>query len=303
MTSVTVNGNTYNDGDVAPNNMGNGGHRTYFMPMLSDAVADLAAKQAASSSSASTAAAAAVTAVNAPGTSATSITSDTIALGSTTITIQTGKSLVVGMSVKIASTASPTNWMAGDITAYNSGTGDLTVNVTSILGSGTVSAWTVSLSGPAGSSGGGTLVRSPRTSNTILGASDAGKLIDITSGTFTQTFTAAATLTSGWYCWIRNSGTGDITLDPNASELIDGLTSYVMYPQEARLVQCDGTGFNSVVVHSFSRTLTTSGTFIRPPGYVDFDTEAWGAGGGGGSGGNGATNTFGGGGGGGGGGG
>lgn len=46
MTSVTVNGNTYNDGDIAPNNMGNGGHRTYLMPMLADTVADLAAKKA-----------------------------------------------------------------------------------------------------------------------------------------------------------------------------------------------------------------------------------------------------------------
>jgi hypothetical protein len=70
-----------------------------------------------------------------------------------------------------------------------------------------------------------TIVRSVRTSNTILGAADASTLIAITSGTFTQTFTAAATLGSGWFCYIQNAGTGDITLDPDASELIDGLTS------------------------------------------------------------------------------
>lgn len=45
--------------------------------------------------SANAAAASALTAINAPGTNATSTTSDTIALGSTTITIQTGKALVV----------------------------------------------------------------------------------------------------------------------------------------------------------------------------------------------------------------
>jgi hypothetical protein len=66
-----------------------------------------------------------------------------------------------------------------------------------------------------------TIVRSARTSNTILGTADVSTLIDITSGTFTQTFTAAATLGSGWFCYIRNSGTGDITLDPNASETIE----------------------------------------------------------------------------------
>ncbi len=122
------------------------------------------------------------------------------------------------------------------------------------------------------------VIRSTRTSNTILAAGDNQKLIDITSGTFTQTFTAAATLGSGWYCYIRNSGTGDITLDPNASETIDGLTSYIMYPGEVRLVQCDGVGFNSVVLNAFYRTFTSSGTFTKPPGYGNFSGLLWGAG-------------------------
>lgn len=129
-----------------------------------------------------------------------------------------------------------------------------------------------------------TLVRSARTSNTALAYDDRASLIDITSGTFTQTFATAATLGSGWFCYIRNAGTGDITLDPSASELIDGLTSYVMYPGETRLIQCEGTGFYSVVLTSFSRTYTTSGTFIKPPGYLRFAGLLWSGGGGGGSG-------------------
>lgn len=128
------------------------------------------------------------------------------------------------------------------------------------------------------------LVRSVRTSNIILAAADNNTLIDITSGTFTQTFTAAATLGSGWYCIIKNSGTGDITLDPNASETIDGLTSYVMYPGESRLIQCGGAAFTSIVLSPFYRVFTSSSTFTKPPGYSVFDINAWGAGGGGGSG-------------------
>lgn len=119
------------------------------------------------------------------------------------------------------------------------------------------------------------LIRSARTSNTILGSADNGSFVDITSGTFTQTFTAVATLGSGWYIWLRNSGTGDITLDPNASELIDGLTSYIMYPGESRLVQCDGTQLTSVVVTSFYRAWTTSGTWIKPPGYLSLGIMQW----------------------------
>jgi hypothetical protein len=128
-----------------------------------------------------------------------------------------------------------------------------------------------------------TIVRSARTSNTILGTADASTLIAITSGTFTQTFTAAATLGSGWFCYIQNSGTGDITLDPNASETIDGLTSYIMYPGEARLVLCSGTAFNTVVLNGFVRAFTTTTTFTKPPCYLNFAIDVWGGGGGGGN--------------------
>jgi hypothetical protein len=81
-------------------------------------------------------------------TNSTSTTSLLIGLGSKSLTVQTAKSYVVGMTVKIASTASPTNWMLGDVTAYTSGTGALVVAITAIQGSGTVAAWTVSQSVP-----------------------------------------------------------------------------------------------------------------------------------------------------------
>jgi hypothetical protein len=126
------------------------------------------------------------------------------------------------------------------------------------------------------------LVRVARTSNTALTSSNKGNLIDITSGTFTQTFDACASLGNGWFCYIDNSGTGDITLDPNGSETIDGLTSFVMYPGEVRLIQCDGTTLRSIVLNVFSRTFTASGTFTKPPGYSSFEGLIWGAGGSGG---------------------
>lgn len=119
------------------------------------------------------------------------------------------------------------------------------------------------------------ILRSARTSNTILATADSQNLIDITSGTFTQTFDAAATLADGWFVYLRNSGTGDITLDPSGAELIDGLTSYIMYPGECRLVQCNGTAFTSVVLSPFSRIFTTTGTFVKPPGYAVFSGIAW----------------------------
>lgn len=98
---------------------------------------------------AANAASSASTAVNAPGTSATSTTSLAIGTGSKSLTVQTGKAFVVGQWVTITSTATPANWMHGQISAYTTGTGALTVTVSMVGGSGTIAAWTVALSAPS----------------------------------------------------------------------------------------------------------------------------------------------------------
>jgi hypothetical protein len=130
-----------------------------------------------------------------------------------------------------------------------------------------------------------------RTSNTILGLADNGYYFDITSGTFTQTFVAAATLGAGWWCYIGNSGTGNLTLDPNGSETIDGLTSFIMYPKEVRLLMCNGTSFKSVVINTFALTLTSTTSITLPPGYSQLGFDVVAGGGGGGAGGVGDTTT------------
>jgi hypothetical protein len=81
---------------------------------------------------------------------ATSTTSITIGTGSKSMTWSTGSLLQVGQAVRVASTASPANYMDGQVTAYNSSTGAATVNVTSVGGSGTLAAWTISLSAASG---------------------------------------------------------------------------------------------------------------------------------------------------------
>lgn len=85
----------------------------------------------------------AATAINAPGTQATSVTSVALAVGTMVLTVQTGKTFAVGQHVFVASTASLGNFAQGQISAYVTGTGVLTITIQSINGSGTFAAWSV----------------------------------------------------------------------------------------------------------------------------------------------------------------
>lgn len=218
---------------------------------------------------------AAIEAFNFNATNSTSATSATIGTGaSKSLTVDASKSYVKGMWVTAAYTTDPKEWMSGIVESYNSGTGALVFYPTESSGHSTTRAtWTVSQSRP---NTGQKFYRSARTSNTILTANDYGKLIDITSGSFTQTFDPCASLADGWWVRIRNSGTGDITLDPNSSQTIDGRTSFIMFPGEVRDIFCNGSALFSVVVNPFFRRITsTYSNMPIPPGYQRFGIRAW----------------------------
>lgn len=79
----------------------------------------------------------------------TSTTSLTIGTGPQTLTTQLDLSFVAGMTVQVANTAAAsTNYMNGIITTYDAGTGEMVVEVLTAVGSGTYTAWTISLSAP-----------------------------------------------------------------------------------------------------------------------------------------------------------
>ena len=126
--------------------------------------------------------------------------------------------------------------------------------------------------------------RTAKTSAYTLAGADKGALIDCT-GTWTLGMTAAATLGAGWWCYVRNNGAGDITLDPNSAETIDGLANFVLYPGAVRLVLCDGTALYSVPLVGGTKTFTTTGSYVWAPGVQQWDADliAGGAGGGGGA--------------------
>ena len=73
-------------------------------------------------------------------------------------------------------------------------------------------------------------------------AADIGKTF-LCSGTFSVAFDAASTLGSSFYCTIINTGSGTITLDPSGTEVINGLTTFVLAVGQSCDVFCDGAKF------------------------------------------------------------
>jgi hypothetical protein len=217
--------------------------------------------------SAGDAAASATTAVSAPGTSATSTTSVVVGLGSKSLTIETGKLLTVGASVKIANTATPTIWMHGDVTSYNSGTGALVVNVTTINGAGTLAAWSVSLSGPAGVSTYPKRVVSNKTAAYSVVLADHASIICTTSGTGDITLPASVTATVGFYftyvnetAAIRNifrvgsdtfqGGESSASVPPKSSITISCTTASASGKWKVESVSATGSGSGSVSLNT-----------------------------------------------------
>jgi hypothetical protein len=76
-------------------------------------------------------------------------------------------------------------------------------------------------------------------------AGDRGKLINAT-GTWALALPAAATAGAGFAFALRNSGTGGITIDPNATELIDGAQTLTLAAGGSAIIVCTGSAWMTV---------------------------------------------------------
>ena len=76
---------------------------------------------------------------------------------------------------------------------------------------------------------------------------DSGTTLVFTA-TGTLALTAAATLKTGWTVNVISVGV-DVTVDPNAAELIDGAATIVVRRDQATTIYCDGTGFTTDRAH------------------------------------------------------
>ena len=129
----------------------------------------------------------------------TSSTSLTIGAGSKSLTVGTGLAYTVGQQIIIAYDGS--NTMIGTVTSYNSATGAMVANITSVTGSGTYASWAVNLNaapGPAGPTG-ATGASGPNTINvgtTTVTGGTSGRVIYDNAGVVGEYPTSATTVAS-----------------------------------------------------------------------------------------------------------
>jgi hypothetical protein len=80
-----------------------------------------------------------------------------------------------------------------------------------------------------------------KSSNYTLLTGDNNKVIECTSA-LTLSLTAAATLAANWHVWVFANG-GDVIIDPDASETIDGASTITIEDGTSAFIICNGTSF------------------------------------------------------------
>lgn len=238
MTQATLNGHVYSDDGSAARDMQGGGVRNWLLPMMADAVVEINIAKAAQVYAAQAANYAAAL----HGTSTTSVT---VAAGAHTITTQPSKQFIAGQYVMISRQSVPGIRMWGTVTSYNSTTGELVFDAITAAGSGSYNDWQIGLSGEQGEAGPAARAYvSYKNATYTVTLADIGNTIDCT-GSWTLSLTAAATLGDGFYVWVRNTGSGTITIDPAGAETIDGAVTYTLNAGHYCLLICDGSNWRA----------------------------------------------------------
>jgi len=267
-------GQTIDDSTSPTAGLGNGGHRTRFVPALSQTVvmAQTAADKATSALASRDAAASSQTAAAGSATSAS---------GSATTATTKASEAASSASSAATSASAAASYAVGtisDSTALVMGSVDTTKRVRMEADTNVPTASTVVLTAP-GVSGtmallsdipNPTITYNAVSTATTLGAANARQLHDCT-GAITVSFAAAATLASGWFAYIRNAGTSIVVLDPSGAETIDGAATLSLFPGQTRFLQCNGTVLRTILIDNGSADSFVS--VHTPNGYGTTNTK------------------------------
>lgn len=156
---------------------------------------------------------------------------------------------------------SDTSTAAGTWRVFRYGASTATVQASALAGYGiTVTSNTLSQSTPVT-----TFNSSPRT---VLVTERAAMLVWTGTGAATVNLPSTVTAGNNYFVSIRNSGGGDVTIDPAGSETIDGLSTLALRPDDSATLITDGLtwyslGLGQEAVFAFDYTVisVTGGTY------------------------------------------
>lgn len=173
--------------------------------------------------------------------------------GSLVIGLSSGREINVGEvvaadlaeKIKVTMSTNSTVVVQDEGSTITSGVRSLNFTGTGVTATASGDSVTVNVTG-GGGGGSSTITISNKTAAYTVVAGDLGTVINCTSGTFTVSLTAAATLGAGFNVWVWNStssGTDVITIDPSGAETIDSKATLVLRTGEGTQIVCDGTNW------------------------------------------------------------
>ena len=80
-------------------------------------------------------------------------------------------------------------------------------------------------------------------SNFTAGGSDRAKMLVWTGGLGTLTLPTASSVGGDWFIAVRNGGSGNLVIDPQGAETINGAASLTLTPGDSATAVTDGTGW------------------------------------------------------------
>lgn len=92
-----------------------------------------------------------------------------------------------------------------------------------------------------------------------LTAAHRGSSIEFTSGVSSLTLSPAVDYTGDFYCFVKNSGAGLVTISATGGELIDGQSTLGLQPNESLILLCNGVnrwytvGYGRSTIYQFSQ--------------------------------------------------
>lgn len=114
-----------------------------------------------------------------------------------------------------------------------------------------------------------------KTANYTVVLNDNSTLLKFGGTSWTLAYTAVATLGNGHYVFFYSGASGDVTIDPDGTETINGATTLVIKPNQFGIIFCDGTALVAIVIPGLAAANTWTAIQTFNAANVHAAVETW----------------------------